>query len=333
MANDQQCCEVPLTEQLRSVPIDYRTCVAIQWAEDGTETGHQFIPVGFMMHRAADEIDRLSALPDRASDEGAHIVQVQKPEFENRREEILWKGQNYDALLDKITVVEARETELRDELATALRQRHIFRELTDRAIKMMWLAIPETREPVSESSHNPITAWVAAAHAALRCATSKLVKPAAPPAGRGEGEPRTGVIIQGVDCIPAVYKADYDTLRQRLAEMTKGRDDALWTAAHREEMFKQREQLMRDLQTATMAAEQRAAQAEALLAGARKDVERLDWLERNHHFNGASEGGDFYRWEFSTINNAKQWEPIRSKLDGMMEADAALDQRREGEKG
>ena len=56
---DQQACEVPLTEQLRSIPKDYRTCRAIQWSEDGRETGHQFIPVGFMMHRAADEIERL----------------------------------------------------------------------------------------------------------------------------------------------------------------------------------------------------------------------------------------------------------------------------------
>ena len=54
--------EVPLVEKLRSVPKDYRTCVAIQWAEDGRETGHRFIPVGHMMHEAADEIERLRAL-------------------------------------------------------------------------------------------------------------------------------------------------------------------------------------------------------------------------------------------------------------------------------
>ena len=59
MSDDQQACEVPLAEQLRSIPKDYRTCRAIQWSEDGRETGHQFIPVGFMMHRAADEIERL----------------------------------------------------------------------------------------------------------------------------------------------------------------------------------------------------------------------------------------------------------------------------------
>lgn len=52
-------CDVPLVEKLRSVPKDYRTAVAIQWAEDGTETGHRFIPVGYMMHEAADEIEAL----------------------------------------------------------------------------------------------------------------------------------------------------------------------------------------------------------------------------------------------------------------------------------
>jgi hypothetical protein len=52
-------CEVPIVEKLRSVPKDYRTCVAIQWSEDGRETGHRFIPVGYMMHESADEIERL----------------------------------------------------------------------------------------------------------------------------------------------------------------------------------------------------------------------------------------------------------------------------------
>ena len=59
-------------------------------------------------------------------------------------------------------------SELRDEFAKIMRQRHAFRELVDRAMKMMWLAIPETREPVSESSHNPVTAWVAQAQRALK---------------------------------------------------------------------------------------------------------------------------------------------------------------------
>lgn len=58
----ERACEVPLVEQLRSIPKEYRTVRAIQWSEDGRETGHQFIPVGFIMHKAADEIDRLNAL-------------------------------------------------------------------------------------------------------------------------------------------------------------------------------------------------------------------------------------------------------------------------------
>ena len=58
---ENQACEVPLVEQLRSIPIDYRTCVAIQWDENGAETGHRFIPVGFMMHRAADALEAADA--------------------------------------------------------------------------------------------------------------------------------------------------------------------------------------------------------------------------------------------------------------------------------
>jgi len=56
-----EACEVPLVEQLRGIPRDYRTSREIQWAQDGTPTGHQFIPVGFMMHRAANRIAKLEA--------------------------------------------------------------------------------------------------------------------------------------------------------------------------------------------------------------------------------------------------------------------------------
>ena len=55
--SDSDACEVPFCEQLRSVPKEFRASREIQWAEDGTPTGHQFIPVGFMVHRAADAID------------------------------------------------------------------------------------------------------------------------------------------------------------------------------------------------------------------------------------------------------------------------------------
>lgn len=60
-ATDSQPCEVPLIEQLRSIPRDFRASRPIQWAADGTETGHQFIPVGYMMHRAANQIAKLQA--------------------------------------------------------------------------------------------------------------------------------------------------------------------------------------------------------------------------------------------------------------------------------
>jgi hypothetical protein len=63
---DQQAYEVPLVEQLRSIPKDYRTCRAIQWSDDGRETGHQFIPVGHMMHGAADMIEALQSAPANA---------------------------------------------------------------------------------------------------------------------------------------------------------------------------------------------------------------------------------------------------------------------------
>ena len=56
---DHQCCEVPFVEQLRSIKKDARMSYPIQWASDGSETGHQFIPVGYMMHKAADEITAL----------------------------------------------------------------------------------------------------------------------------------------------------------------------------------------------------------------------------------------------------------------------------------
>lgn len=58
---DDGACEVPFLEQLRGVSADLRSCVPIQWAEDGRETGHRFIPYGYMLHRAADEIESLRA--------------------------------------------------------------------------------------------------------------------------------------------------------------------------------------------------------------------------------------------------------------------------------
>jgi len=68
----KNCCEAPFIEQLRSVPIDYRTCVAIQWATDGSETGHRFIPVGYMMHEAAEQIERLRLQRDSWKEVAEH---------------------------------------------------------------------------------------------------------------------------------------------------------------------------------------------------------------------------------------------------------------------
>ena len=76
-------CEVPLIEQLRSVPKDYHTTRAIQWSENGTETGHHFIPVGFMMHRAAD---KLAALQQQVAELTAQSTTANKvaAEFQTR---------------------------------------------------------------------------------------------------------------------------------------------------------------------------------------------------------------------------------------------------------
>ena len=59
--SDSDACEVPFCEQLRSVPTGFRASREIQWADDGTPTGHQLIPVGFMFHRAADALDAKDA--------------------------------------------------------------------------------------------------------------------------------------------------------------------------------------------------------------------------------------------------------------------------------
>ena len=57
----QQAKEVPLMELLRKIPEDYRATIPFQWDENGAETGHHFIPVGKLAHKAAEELDRLRA--------------------------------------------------------------------------------------------------------------------------------------------------------------------------------------------------------------------------------------------------------------------------------
>ncbi len=49
--------EVPLIEQLRSVPKDQKVVIEFQWAENGIATGHHSSPVGALMHRAADALE------------------------------------------------------------------------------------------------------------------------------------------------------------------------------------------------------------------------------------------------------------------------------------
>jgi predicted ribonuclease YlaK len=51
--------EKPIEELLRGIPQDHRICIPFQWAEDGRETGHHYIPVGRHAHRAVDEIAAL----------------------------------------------------------------------------------------------------------------------------------------------------------------------------------------------------------------------------------------------------------------------------------
>ena len=51
--------EKPIEELLRGVPQDHRICIPFQWAEDGRETGHHYIPVGRHVHQAADKITAL----------------------------------------------------------------------------------------------------------------------------------------------------------------------------------------------------------------------------------------------------------------------------------
>ena len=57
--SDNNCQQTPLVDLLRSVPKDFRGTWPIQWAEDGSETGHAMSPVGRHAHDAADELEAL----------------------------------------------------------------------------------------------------------------------------------------------------------------------------------------------------------------------------------------------------------------------------------
>jgi len=57
--SDNNCQQTPIVDLLRSVPKDFRGTWPIQWAEDGSETGHALSPVGRLAHDAADELEAL----------------------------------------------------------------------------------------------------------------------------------------------------------------------------------------------------------------------------------------------------------------------------------
>ena len=69
------CCEVPLIELLRSVPADYCVNYPIQWSKDGHETGHRHLPVGHLMHRAAEE---LTAKDERIREKEKEIISLRE---------------------------------------------------------------------------------------------------------------------------------------------------------------------------------------------------------------------------------------------------------------
>jgi uncharacterized coiled-coil protein SlyX len=54
--NESTPAQVPLVERLRSVPKDWREMREVGYC------AHRNVPYGFMLHEAADEIDRLRAL-------------------------------------------------------------------------------------------------------------------------------------------------------------------------------------------------------------------------------------------------------------------------------
>lgn len=66
--------EVPFVEQLRGVDKNFRASYAFQWSEDGTETGHHCVPVGYMMHKAADRIVELEAAITKTLNENGHLA-------------------------------------------------------------------------------------------------------------------------------------------------------------------------------------------------------------------------------------------------------------------
>jgi hypothetical protein len=58
----ETACEVPLIELLKDIPSDYRADIECAWTEEGRCIGHHLMPVGHLMHKAADRISELENL-------------------------------------------------------------------------------------------------------------------------------------------------------------------------------------------------------------------------------------------------------------------------------
>jgi hypothetical protein len=68
--------EKPIEELLRGIPQDHRICIPFQWAEDGRETGHHYMPVGRHVHQAADKITALREKLKECHENGQRLLAV-----------------------------------------------------------------------------------------------------------------------------------------------------------------------------------------------------------------------------------------------------------------
>ena len=80
-------CDTQITDLLRAVPEDHRISIPIQWSECGLETGHHLIPIGGLVHKAADHIDALTQEVERlrgrmkAGKRGVTKIRVQRDDY------------------------------------------------------------------------------------------------------------------------------------------------------------------------------------------------------------------------------------------------------------
>lgn len=95
--SEDQATEITLVDLLRDIPCDYRGEWPIQWAEDGTPTGHAMYPIGLLAHKAADRIAELEQpwipvserLPENAGGNPLYLV-FEKERGKPVRTSILW---------------------------------------------------------------------------------------------------------------------------------------------------------------------------------------------------------------------------------------------------